>query len=267
MKMRYLGENPELYAREILASFQLRPPIDIYFLCKLFNIEIFFDDLKNVEAFFILKNGKKKIVANNSIMYEKRLKFTISHEIGHYILPWHKNIIYDCKTKDIINFNSYKVEEREANHFASELLIPEKFLHQSLRGKQISLSVLKDLASEYEVSLTSLAIKAVKLSDNPVSVVLSENGRVKWSYKSSSFRRNIINGKLREWCYAYDYFNGKPFDEISETVYSLAWLTDGSFNEGIKEESLVMPNLGLVLTILILPYDEAIEDADFDYNM
>ena len=107
--MRYLGENPELYAREILASFQLRPPIDIYFLCKLFNIEIFFDDLKNVEAFFILKNGKKKIVANNSIMYEKRLKFTISHEIGHYILPWHKNIIYDCKTKDIINFNSYNV--------------------------------------------------------------------------------------------------------------------------------------------------------------
>ena len=263
--MRYLGENPELYAREILASFQLCPPIDIYFLCKQFIIEVYFEDLINVEAFFILKNGKKRIVANNSIMYEKRLKFTISHEIGHYILPWHNNNIYDCKTTDIIGFNSYKVEEREANHFASELLIPEQFLCQSLREKQVSLSVLKDLASEYEVSLTSLAIKAVKLSDNPVSVVLSENGRVKWAYKSSSFRRNLISGKLRKWCYAYDYFNGELFDEISDTVYSSAWLTDGSFDESITEESLVMPNLGLVLTILVLPYDEDSEDADYDY--
>lgn len=113
-----------------------------------------------------------------------------------------------------------------------------------------------------------MAIKIIKNTIEPIALVISENGRVKGNpIKSKSFKREIKSGKLNKFSYAYDYFSENDQNEHCDTVYSMAWLCDGSDSETIIEESLPMPNLNIVFTILRYTEDlieEANDDIDED---
>jgi len=72
-----------------------------------------------------------------------RKRFTIAHEIGHFMLC-HKN----SKISD-------KIQNSEADLFAAELLIPKKFLKDDCK-KKLSISQLKE---RYRVNNAVLFIK------------------------------------------------------------------------------------------------------------
>lgn len=80
-----------------------------------------------------LKHPKKKtkIVVNNTSS-NNRQRFTLAHELGHIIIPWHLGTIIDDidnkETKSGCD-NPYWINEREANRFASELLMPFDWLY------------------------------------------------------------------------------------------------------------------------------------------
>ncbi|MBE3592202.1 MAG: ImmA/IrrE family metallo-endopeptidase [Thermoanaerobacter sp.] len=259
--------DPGPFARELLHKLDLKPPIDVFFICDNFNIIIKNDKLRDFEAVFILHKGAKKIVLNENINYETRKNFTIAHEIGHYILPWHKQTMYICDSIDIQSFQSKKSEEVEANRFAAELLIPTEYLLDDIKNKEINIALIKQLAEKYKVSLTSIGIRIVENTYNPIALVLSENGKIKWSIKSKSFLKKILpNGTyLREQSFAFDFFNGNCIPAGPQMVYSIGWLENGSFYEYIKEESLQMPNLNMVLTLLTFEnQEEEFNDNEFD---
>jgi Zn-dependent peptidase ImmA (M78 family) len=69
---------------------------------------------KNLSAFISLED---KIVVYNSTHPTVRNRFSVAHEIGHFILGHSFN-------NDIFNLNSQDPREIEANIFASELLMP-----------------------------------------------------------------------------------------------------------------------------------------------
>jgi ribosomal protein L37E len=54
---------------------------------------------------------------------DRRLNFTVAHEIGHILLE-HLMIPKECKLQEELD-----MEEREANEFAARLLMPEKLVH------------------------------------------------------------------------------------------------------------------------------------------
>jgi Zn-dependent peptidase ImmA (M78 family) len=254
---------PGTYARELLNNLSLKPPIDVIYICNNFNIKIENDDIKDSEALFILHNGIKKIILNQNINYEPRKNFTIAHEIGHYYLPWHTNEIYNCKSSDIQSFHSNLLQEAEANQFAAELLIPTELLSDDINNKETNLSLIKDLSDKYGVSITSMGIKIIENTYEPVAIVVTENGKIKWSSKSKYFYKKILsNGQVvKEQSlafdfYKYDFYKYRDVSEQSDSVYSSAWLEDGSMEEYIKEESLPMPNLNMVFTLLTLMVDE-----------
>lgn len=249
-------QSPEYYAKDIINSFELKVPIDIYGLCKKFNIDIFYEDLSDAEAYFISKNANKKIIINKKIQYDSRVKFTIAHEIGHFYLPWHNYDIFKCSTGNIFMFKSNDILENEANTFASELLTPKDDIIKGIKYKDITLKLIKDLALMFGVSLTSVAIKVINNTSKRAAIVFSKDGRIKWSFTSDTFKRNVITNTLRQWSFAYDFFAERNDEEVIDTVYSMAWLEDGSDDESLIEESLPMPNLNSVLTILKLPEND-----------
>lgn len=73
------------------------------------------------EAFHIKKGNMYAIVYNNKI-YKKRLRFTLAHEYGHFIMD-HHGMGYK-KTPILQDSRRTKLEEFEANSFASCLLFP-----------------------------------------------------------------------------------------------------------------------------------------------
>lgn len=73
-----------------------------------------------------------KIAINNQVTYIPRKKFTIAHELGHIFISWHDDITI-CQTDNyMISKNLLDIQEREANVFASELLLPEEWVREQI---------------------------------------------------------------------------------------------------------------------------------------
>lgn len=92
-----------------------------------------------------------------------RIRFTIAHELGHYFLDEHRNLL---KSGISLSFNKQQTGyllEKEANHFASFLLMPrEKFLKRASEFENGLLAILS-LANEFEVSIACTSIHYMEL--------------------------------------------------------------------------------------------------------
>src|SRR5690242_18740124 len=70
------------------------------------------------------KNVRKGLIAIKKSMLEgARKRFTVAHEIGHFVIPYHQNIESICAEEQVESWrNGLKRAEVEANEFAAELL-------------------------------------------------------------------------------------------------------------------------------------------------
>lgn len=60
---------------------------------------------------------------------DARQRFTLAHEFGHVIIPWHSGMIFSNIDRISRNANSlYREMEAEANRFAAELLMPSDWI-------------------------------------------------------------------------------------------------------------------------------------------
>lgn len=189
----------EMSANELIEQLELTPPIDVYHICEVCNIEIINADLKNAYAYFKIRNGRKVIFLSNLIVGTEKEKFTIAHELGHYFLPNHMMKIDDMYTeKDYMNRVNAKIIENDVDQFASELILPSKYVNQRL--EKISLREfikLKELANYYEVSLTSLLCRYVDINSESMALICYENGKQKWQYRNfEDFKHEIFKGGL-----------------------------------------------------------------------
>ncbi len=115
--------------------------IDVNRIAEKLNINVllrsFSDDISGV---FFKKNNELYLGVNEK-QNTYRQRFTIAHEIGHYKLHVNEILHYDkdffLRSKDI-----YSPEEREANHFAGELLMPEDLINKCIDNGIRSISVL-----------------------------------------------------------------------------------------------------------------------------
>lgn len=69
-------------------------------------------------------------ISINKLHNKKRQRFTLAHELGHYILHKEKN----SEFKDAVFFRNETMDPMEynANEFAGELLMPEKILRDRI---------------------------------------------------------------------------------------------------------------------------------------
>lgn len=123
-------------------------------------IEHSFSD--NISGVFFKKDGKL-FLGVNSNHHEHRRRFTIAHEIGHYILHSAEVLHYDKSDPDKIYLRADNVlglDEVEANHFAAELLLPEKLLLKCIENNILS---IKDLAERFNVSEDTMRYRLTNL--------------------------------------------------------------------------------------------------------
>ena len=126
-------------------------PIDVIELAKFLDISIEFNSEKFTNnndlglTEFYSQNTAPKIFINantfgkgfteiiDTTLFNK-CRFTIAHEIGHCYLPAHKNIQIQQTLQNVNNPHSYsysRQKEREADEFASTLLIPEATVNKT----------------------------------------------------------------------------------------------------------------------------------------
>ncbi len=85
---------------------------------------------------------------------ETRRRFTIAHEIAHYVL--HKNLIRDGIVDDTLYRSGLSnLIETEANRFAAEILMPTHLIRAAIRKE----SSISKLAEQFKVSSEAMAIR------------------------------------------------------------------------------------------------------------
>lgn len=117
------------------------------------------------------KGGKPIIIVNKNETLDERKRFTIAHELGHYLLHSLSPQHIDKKTVYFRDFDSSTGEnimEIQANQFAAELLMPinnlknDFFKHSNLIQGDDPTALIEKLAEKYEVSKQSMSIRISK---------------------------------------------------------------------------------------------------------
>ena len=146
-------------------------------IVEAYGIELKLDKVDDELSGFLVRENKgqrRSMIGANKAHHPHRQRFTIAHELGHFLLHQgelvHLDDLRQAFTINLRNQESAKGEdndEREANLFAAELLMPAKFLKSDLSGKNLDLlgdSVFLDrLAKKYEVSTQALTFRLANL--------------------------------------------------------------------------------------------------------
>ncbi len=120
-----------------------------------------------------------------------RQRFTVGHELGHFLLPWHRKSSFQCTAEDMTSRANVEWEI-QANQFSAELLIPKSLLMPRLRVlKEPDLEHVTDLASEFETSIEMTARRYAELHEYPCAVVFSKDNQVRYTARSEYFEHPL----------------------------------------------------------------------------
>ena len=210
---------------------------------------------------------------------EGKVRFSVAHELAHFFLPSHRDfLVSGVWHGSRADFVSDKPTEREADYFASALLMPEARFTMEVRKKSggiCDLANLIDLADRiFATSIISTVIRYTHLNFEACSIVLSRARKTlyavssedMWSIGMGWFERG---GRVPELSVTARALKGPPVDPLGGrpnlvrgSVESDVW-HPGKQSRSMWEE---VHRFGGDLALTLLTVDDNEDyDADRDF--
>ena len=146
---------------------QKGPPVRIEKVARDLGIEVRSGDLGDVSG-LLVRSGEGAIIGVNSNQGRQRQRFTIAHELGHYLL--HEGLINHVDHNYRINYRSAEssmatnVDEIEANFFAASILMPRNFLDAVDAVEAVDDDEeVRELARLFDVSRHAMSLRLANL--------------------------------------------------------------------------------------------------------
>lgn len=284
-RLRKAKGSPAAVAWGILRDLRIQDfPIDPRRIASELGIALWEKELPGTYDGCLMQVGNAwGILINASVRSETRRRFTIAHEIGHYLLE--HDISRHCSLDEQLNTllteqeqgaeqaraqkQAYFLSEQRANRFAVELLMPTPiFMTDASALTEVGLPAISSLATQYGTSLTSTGIHYTRLSEQVCAIVFSEEGTIRYFAYSDGFRENkycyLLNGQpLHLKALASQFTNTTRMGELIDEVPLHYWCRPkehqlNSDNSGradytIIEHSRRTPRTKQVITFLHLP--------------
>ena len=133
------------------------------------GIKIELTDLGEDCSAVLVRNGDRAVIGVNKDHYINRRRFSIAHEIGHFVLHEGNTYVdkgYRINFRDLESGSGTKQEEMQANAFAAALLMPAKRVRDAFKQQPFDLTSddsLKMLAKTFKVSTQAMAYRLVNL--------------------------------------------------------------------------------------------------------
>jgi hypothetical protein len=192
-----VGYNPQRIADAIHVQLgDVSGPVPVHSVARALDItEIREERLTGFEGALLTtpERGYGSILVNAQSSLQRR-RFTVGHELGHFLNPLHKPTAPDgflCSRDDMIvssDRNRHLRQEAEANAFAIELLTPRRRLARYLAPSS-DLQRALDIASEFDISKEAAIRRYVALHDEKLAVVFSRDGRARYLTRGPAFPR------------------------------------------------------------------------------
>ena len=149
-------------------------PIEVEDIAHLYGVKVQYEPTQDNLSGFLLRNLKehKAIIGVNQSHHPNRQRFTIAHELGHFFLHETERMYVDrilqVKLRNENSSKGISTEEKEANLFAAELLMPVRFLNKDLANvNTLDLyedEKLKELSEKYKVSIQAFTFRLAYLN-------------------------------------------------------------------------------------------------------
>jgi len=139
----------------------------------------------------IIGTDEKAIITVSNDADPRRQRFSLGHELGHWVNDRGKNLTYRCDTNDMRQRNMSKNNFRQqkevrANQFSAELMMPIHIFSRYLNNLDITTDSVNYLANEFNVSRTSAAIRFVEVSSYPCMIICwDKTGNRRWFFRNS----------------------------------------------------------------------------------
>ena len=125
------------------------------------------------------------IIAVNAKSSDKRQRFTIAHELGHFLNEHHRPTEigrFECSAQDMSNPSGEErhiIREREANQFAIELLAPRSLMETTLHDEP-DLTRACALADDLNISREATIRRYAQMHDERLAAIFSRNGKIRY---------------------------------------------------------------------------------------
>lgn len=228
-------------------------------LCFSLGASVQYGVLDGAEARIVANDGSAIITINSQEESKDRIRFSIGHELGHFLLHCDKASTFSCTKADMRSQHAAKQKalnlEFEANDFAGELLIPEVLALPIIKGRSPSIEIIDELKNTFAMSFTVAAIRYAQLSSEPVAAVFySKANGIKFPSMSKYFQNQkywFPQGKLDKESLAFDAIHGKTNARMM-SVAATAWLElpVSLQDETIMEQTRYYPNFDWGFSLL-----------------
>lgn len=190
-------------------------------------------------------------------MRATRQRFTIAHEFGHFLLPHHKDMKYECTSNDLSQNETGATPEAEreweANRFAAELMLPkQQFVKRLGKVAAPCLSHIQRLAKDFDMSIEATARRYLNLSGFSCCLIFSKNGVItKYPAKSSDFRYWLnLKPKQKVPAISTAAIQGEGLDDLND-IAADEWLSiDGVSAPDYIHEQTLYQEQGYAVTLL-----------------
>ena len=234
----------------------IEPYLDLERLLQEFEIEILYEKPEGRAEALSFTSGDRDYIIIDPASHWLRQRFTLAHELGHILLGHGAT---GCTKNDIFG-SPNNPQEKEANAFSANLLLPARLFRQDIKKAEFSIAGLSELSEKYGTSLSSTAIRYTNLTNDLCAVVgrkvdgrwwLSKSDRVTWRVKLPPEAGTL----------AADRLAGRTNDE-SRATSSDMWLQDFSWQTDwlIQEEVVQTSEESWLVLLCDLP--DADEEPD-----
>ena len=178
-------------AEELLTELGISEPTDIelHAIAHCVGVEVQYRPLVGCEAQIIGFKDRAVVYVGTGTSHHRR-RFSTGHELGHW--HHHRGLSFVCRPEDIgrpIDEKS-RDAERLADAYAGDLILPPFMVAPRLeRLGDVSMDGIIEFATHFSASVTATAIRAMRMTRQPLVLVAHNLFGRKWQWPSITVGR------------------------------------------------------------------------------
>lgn len=272
------GSPEGLITKILKAEPDLPIPVPVEELAQCFDItDIAVLTTEGYEGGLITDDCKSEgVILVNAAARRGRRRFTIGHELGHFLIPTHrpaKSGQFLCSREDMRRWSAqendaYARMEIEANRFSALLLMPPPKLRIAM-GKfgEPDLAHITQLADHFDVSKEPAARAYATYHDQPIAIAVVKDGIVLRIYKQTKFPRIGVSYGApvpRNSLFHYAANSGQKITDIRQNGAELWLESDWGKRLPTLYEQVFYQQEAYALIMLWVDADNDYDEAEID---
>ena len=172
--VHFLLKEGGQYEQDAIAPSDLLTYLNLEFVAFGFDANLPLEAKPGASGLRALLSFQDRLIAVDDGLKPRQRRFSVLHEIGHYVLPAHQHSFYLCDSLGMSSWTRLAFE-KEANEFAADLLFKGEIFAVDAAGLDISVKTVVALAEKYDASFEATARRLVEKDLRAAMLVVFRN--------------------------------------------------------------------------------------------